>query len=113
MIVLGIANSKDSGACLMIDGKLVSAINEERLVRRKMTNEFPILSIDWVLKKNCIELKDVDAIGTGVWKGINSSDMFSTYIGDAFKAQEANLAAANSINENEKQENEKEINTKT
>lgn len=99
MIVLGLANSKDSGACLMVDGKLVSAINEERLSRKKLTKEFPFLSIEWVLKDNGLKLDDVDAIGTGVWKGIDSWEMFPRYVIDAFSAYDMDANAAEVIHE--------------
>lgn len=99
MIVLGVANSKDSGACLMIDGKLVSAINEERLSRKKLTKEFPLQSVEWVLKDSGMKLSDVDAIGTGVWKGIDSWEMFPRYVSATWRAYASDVKAAEIIEE--------------
>jgi carbamoyltransferase len=99
MIVLGIANSKDSGACLMIDGKIISSINEERLCRKKLTKEFPFLSIDWVLANSGLSIDDVDSVGCGVWKGIDSWEMFPRYIEDALSACTEDAEANKSISD--------------
>ena len=69
MIVLGISNAKDSGACLMVDGCMVAAVNEERFSREKLTREFPRRSIQWIMSAYGLRPADIDAIGTGVWKG--------------------------------------------
>ena len=45
MIILGVCNANDSGAALIIDGKLVAAANEERFIRTKLFQGFPKLSI--------------------------------------------------------------------
>ena len=37
MNILGISTGHDSGACIVVDGKIVAAINEERLSRIKIT----------------------------------------------------------------------------
>jgi len=34
MIILGVTNTGDSGAALIVDGKIVAAANEERFVRK-------------------------------------------------------------------------------
>ncbi|MDP2430948.1 MAG: carbamoyltransferase C-terminal domain-containing protein [Pseudomonadota bacterium] len=99
MIVLGVANSKDSGACLMVDGRLVTAINEERLSRKKLTKEFPYRSIDWILQRHGITIRDVDAIGTGVWKGIDSWRMFPQFLSESLDASGREPAARTAIEE--------------
>jgi predicted NodU family carbamoyl transferase len=40
MVILGVCNANDSGSALMVDGIIVSAANEERFVRKKLTREF-------------------------------------------------------------------------
>ena len=45
MRILGIWDGHDSGAALLVDGRLVAAINEERLSRRKLEIRFPERSI--------------------------------------------------------------------
>jgi len=48
--VLGITDGQTSGAAVVVDGRLVSAINEERIVRVKMARGFPRRSIAEALK---------------------------------------------------------------
>jgi carbamoyltransferase len=62
MKVLGINDGADAGAALIQDGKIISAINEERLSRIKLheghIHGFPVLSINKVLEghdKNSID----------------------------------------------------------
>ena len=62
MRVLGIGDHVVSGAALVEDGRLVAAVNEERLVRRKMVMGFPWKSIEAVLSLGGISAKDVDAV---------------------------------------------------
>ncbi len=59
--ILGLnAFHADSAACLLIDGKLVGAVAEERLGRReKHTSLFPANAIRWLLKDNGITLSDI------------------------------------------------------
>ena len=43
--ILGISDGDDAGAVLLLDGRVVAAVNEERLNRMKMSVGFPFLSI--------------------------------------------------------------------
>ena len=45
MNVLGIWDGHDSGAALLVDGRLRAALNEERFTRRKLEIRFPSRSI--------------------------------------------------------------------
>ena len=45
MVILGIWDGHDSGAAVLVDGRLAAAINEERLTRRKLEIAFPAASI--------------------------------------------------------------------
>lgn len=50
----------DSAACLVIDGKLVGAVAEERLgAREKHTPAFPENSIRWLLADNGLKVRDI------------------------------------------------------
>ncbi|AKO97741.1 putative carbamoyl transferase, NodU family [Marinovum algicola DG 898] len=62
--ILGLnAFHPDSSACLVIDGKLVGAVAEERLgQRRKHTMSFPTNAIRWLLSDAGIRLSDVTHI---------------------------------------------------
>ena len=50
MIVLGLADNHDSGAAVCIDGRLVSAVNQERVDRIKQSGAFPWGAIDEALR---------------------------------------------------------------
>jgi carbamoyltransferase len=60
-VILGLnAFHADSAACLLIDGRLVGAVAEERLgARKKHTSEFPANAIRWLLADNGLWLADV------------------------------------------------------
>ena len=62
--ILGInAFHADSAACLLIDGKLVGAIAEERLgKRRKHDPAFPENAIRWLLSDNGLRLSDISYV---------------------------------------------------
>ncbi len=63
MVILGInAYHGDSSACIVIDGKLVCAIEEERIRRTKHWAGLPTEAINWCLKYAGIEITDVDHI---------------------------------------------------
>lgn len=83
MKILGISNTKDSGACLLINGKLVAAVNEERLNRQKLTREFPTKSISWIFQEFGLSSTDIDGIGLGIWQGVESWTAFPDYLREA------------------------------
>src|SRR5205085_9514076 len=63
MNILGIsAHYHDAAAALVIDGVPVSAVQEERLSRRKSDAAFPIAAIEWCLDHAGIEPDDLDAV---------------------------------------------------
>lgn len=65
MRILGIsAFYHDSAAALIVDGKVVSAQEEERFTGEKHDKRFPINSIKWILKQNKLKIKQIDKI---VW----------------------------------------------
>ena len=63
-IILGInKDHSDSSACLLIDGKLIGAVAEERLGERlKHDSSFPKNSIKWLLKESNIKYSDINVI---------------------------------------------------
>ena len=61
--ILGIsAYYHDSAAALIIDGKIISAAQEERFSRKKHDSSFPKNAINFVLKKSNLKLSDIDNI---------------------------------------------------
>ena len=41
-VVLGIRDGHDSGAAIIMKGRIIAAVNEERLTRVKMDGSFPV-----------------------------------------------------------------------
>ena len=52
----------DSAATLLIDGEIVSAVQEERFTRIKHDSNFPKESIKFILQKSNLKLGDIDHI---------------------------------------------------
>lgn len=68
MNILGLSSpiSFNPAACLYQDGRLVAAVEEERLIRYKQAPHLaPWKAIDFVLARGGIALKDVDAFAVG------------------------------------------------
>ncbi len=64
MLILGIFDgAHDTGACVVQDGRIVAAVNEERFTRAKMQGSFPHRSIEEALRIAGADAADVDAIG--------------------------------------------------
>jgi carbamoyltransferase len=63
MIVLGLSPlDKDATVTLMIDGRVVAAVAEERLSRQKMHAGFPYGALETVLSQAGIKAADVDVV---------------------------------------------------
>lgn len=63
MKILGIsAFYHDSAAALFVDGKLISAVEEERFSRIKHDNQFPFKAISYVLGSVGYTIDDIDAV---------------------------------------------------
>ncbi len=62
MYILGITYGINSAAALIKDGKILAAVQEERLNREKHSRSFPIGSIRYCLNEEGITLKDIDKI---------------------------------------------------
>jgi carbamoyltransferase len=52
----------DAGASLLVDGKLVAAVEEERLNREKKTSDFPFNAVKWCLDYAGVQFSDIDLI---------------------------------------------------
>ena len=61
--ILGIsAFYHDSAAALIIDGKIISAAQEERFSRKKHDPRYPHNAIEFVLNDSNLKLSDIDHI---------------------------------------------------
>ncbi|HEY7058141.1 MAG TPA: carbamoyltransferase N-terminal domain-containing protein, partial [Gemmatimonadales bacterium] len=63
MNILGIsAYYHDSAACLVRDGDIVAAAQEERFTRKKHDFRFPSAAVDYCLTEGAIAPRDVDLV---------------------------------------------------
>ena len=62
MIILGLIDTKPSAAAVIIDGKIISAIAEERLCRKKMASGMPRQAITLVMEEAGISPSDIDYV---------------------------------------------------
>src|SRR5205823_2615494 len=63
MNILGIsAFYHDSAACLVRDGKIIAAAQEERFTRKKHDPGFPVRATRYCLREGGIKLSDVDYV---------------------------------------------------
>jgi len=61
--VLGISDTHNAAAALLLDGEYLRALQEERSKRVKNYSGFPDASISWLLKHNDLQSSDVDIVG--------------------------------------------------
>lgn len=65
MYVLGLGDHVDCGTALLEDGRIIAAINDERLVREKMVFGIPRQSIHKVLEITDVSPEDIDKVAIG------------------------------------------------
>ncbi len=81
MNILGIsAFYHDSAACLVQDGNIVAAVQEERFTRKKHDSAFPINSINYCLKEGKIISKDLDYIAFYEKPFVKFERILETYV---------------------------------
>ncbi len=69
MFILGIT-SWESGAALFEDERLIVAVSEERLSRKKFDSDFPVRSIEWCLSQLGIAHDDIGLVCYGFSEGL-------------------------------------------
>ncbi|MFW9082821.1 carbamoyltransferase [Pseudomonas sp. P2757] len=79
MIILGVTNNDLSGACLVRDGQILSAVSEERFTRIKDHKIWPVKSIEFVLSQAGVSLEDVDYVAYGWNAGFNAEKHLELY----------------------------------
>jgi len=84
--ILGIGDHVSCGSALVSDGRLVAAINDERLVREKMVFGVPRESIRMILDMLSLSPRDIDAIAVGT-KNQHLIDHYVDYRGGWFGLQ--------------------------
>ena len=70
MKVLGITTEGDSGAAIVEDGRILAAVNEERLSRMKLVVGFPRGSIREVLQLVNMDVTELDAVLVAAKNGL-------------------------------------------
>jgi carbamoyltransferase len=81
MKILGIsAFYHDSAACLLIDGEIIAAVQEERFSRKKHDSGFPSNSIRYCLAQARITLFDIDFIAFYDKPFLKFDRLFETYL---------------------------------
>ncbi|MBM4080184.1 MAG: hypothetical protein FJ278_10840, partial [Planctomycetes bacterium] len=64
--ILGIFDgAHDAGACVVAGGRILAAVNEERLTRVKLQNGMPLRSVAEVLHLSGVRARDIEAVAFG------------------------------------------------
>jgi carbamoyltransferase len=80
--ILGIsAFYHDSGACLIRDGDIVAAGQEERFTRKKGDASFPVNAVEYCLREGGIEAKDLTFVGFYDKPLLKFERILETYLG--------------------------------
>ena len=94
MHILGIsAFYHDSAACLVRDGEIIAAAQEERFTRKKHDASFPDNAIEFCLKTGGVQVSDLDYVGFYDKPFIKFERILETYLGIAPKGLKQYLSA--------------------
>lgn len=81
MRILGFsAYYHDAAACILVDGELVAAAQEERFTRKKHDAEFPLNAIRYCLKEANLQVQDIDFIVFYDKPFLKFERIFETYL---------------------------------
>ncbi len=86
MKILGIGGQgyRDSGASILVDGRLVAAVSEERFTRVKHEGGFPRHSVDFCLKAAGLRLEEVDRVAVANNPWLTLRDRLEEWYGQGF-----------------------------
>ncbi|KAB7627891.1 carbamoyltransferase [Alkalilimnicola sp. S0819] len=72
MVILGLNYFfHDSTACLVVDGELRVALEEERFTRQKHTQAFPVQAVEQCLRQQGMDFHDIDHIAVSIKPGLD------------------------------------------
>jgi carbamoyltransferase len=92
--ILGIsAYYHDSAACLVEDGRIVAAAQEERFTRKKHDASFPSQAVAYCLNEAGITLRDVDLVGFYEKPLVKFERLLETYVASAPRGWRSYLMA--------------------
>ncbi len=92
--IIGIsAYYHDSAAALIVDGEIISAVQEERFTRKKHDSSFPKEALEYCLRSNKLTLKDIDHIIYYEKPLLTFERLLETYLGVAPRGGRSFIAA--------------------
>jgi len=92
--VLGLsAYYHDSAACLLVNGRVVAAAQEERFTRKKHDQRFPSAAVAWCLREAGVGIEDVDVIGFYEKPLVKFQRLLETYVAVAPRGLRSYLMA--------------------
>ena len=83
----------DSAACLIKDGEILSAVQEERFTRKKHDSGFPKNAVNYCLKNEGIDIGDLDSIVYYEKPLLTFERLLETYIASAPRGLRSFIAA--------------------
>jgi len=100
MKILGIHDGHNAAAALMIDGRIVAAVQEERLTRRKNEVGFPKRAVEEVLSLGGVQRQDLDVIavaGTHMPARLRGQDLIDAYAQRGTRVGQLKVRARGSV----------------
>src|SRR5262245_5653214 len=92
--VLGLsAYYHDSAACLIVDGRVVAAAQEERFTRKKHDERFPTHAVEYCLKEAGLGIANVDALPFYEKPLVKFERLFESYVASAPRGLRSYLMA--------------------
>jgi carbamoyltransferase len=92
--ILGLsAYYHDSAACLLVDGRIVAAAQEERFSRKKHDERFPSHAIEYCLKEGGIDRGELDLVGFYEKPLVKFDRLLESYIATAPRGLRSYLMA--------------------
>ena len=92
--ILGLsAYYHDSAACLLVDGRIVAAAQEERFTRKKHEERFPSHAVAYCLKEAGIGINEVDVIGFYEKPLVKFERLLESYLASAPRGLRSYLVA--------------------
>ncbi len=92
--ILGLsAYYHDSAACLVVDGQIVAAAQEERFTRKKHDAGFPSNAVDYCLKEAGITAAELDYVGFYEKPLVKFERLLETYVASAPRGLKSYLMA--------------------
>lgn len=94
MKIIGISGYyHDSAACLVVNGEIKAAAQEERFTRKKHDSSFPIHSIRYCLRSEGLTLEDIDSVVYYEKPLLTFERLLETYLGAAPRGGRSFVAA--------------------